>query len=136
MKYHHKEYTPENITELKENEIFVFGSNTQGRHGAGAAKIALDKFGAIYGQSSGLQGNSFGIITTDLTNTLTKHQLEKHIIEGLIELSKIAKQTPDIKYYITKIGSGLAGFTIERMKHLLWVSSNYPDNIILPKEFT
>ena len=55
------------ISSLKPNQIFVFGSYTQGRHGMGAAKTAKDKFGAIYGQSEGLQGQSYAIITKDLT---------------------------------------------------------------------
>ena len=50
-----REYTPENITSLKPNEIFVFGSNTEGRHGSGTAKIAMDKFGAKYGQAEGFR---------------------------------------------------------------------------------
>ena len=52
--------------EPSENTIFVFGSNPEGRHGAGAAKTAIEKFGAIYGQGEGLQGNSYAIPTKDL----------------------------------------------------------------------
>lgn len=55
------------IEELNPNQIFVFGSNTQGRHGAGTAKLCLNKYGAIYGQASGLQGKSYGLVTTNLT---------------------------------------------------------------------
>ena len=55
------------IRSLQPNQIFVFGSNTQGRHGLGAAKIALQKFGAKYGQAEGIQGQSYAIITKDLT---------------------------------------------------------------------
>ena len=54
---------PNRITELKDNEIFVFGSNLQGSHGGGAAAIAAQKFGAIWGQGVGLQGQSYGIPT-------------------------------------------------------------------------
>lgn len=57
--------TPENIQTLKENEVFVFGSNLAGIHGAGAAKLAYEKFGAIKGQGFGLQGQSFAIPTKD-----------------------------------------------------------------------
>lgn len=49
-----------------EDTIFVFGSNPEGRHGAGAAKTAVDSFGAIYGQGEGLQGNSYALPTKDL----------------------------------------------------------------------
>jgi hypothetical protein len=58
--------TPNHIKDLKENEIFVFGSNRQGRHGKGSALTARNKFGAIYGQSEGLQGQSYAIITKEL----------------------------------------------------------------------
>jgi adenine phosphoribosyltransferase len=54
--------TSDNITKLKDNEIFVFGANIAGRHGKGAAKTALD-WGAIYGQGEGLQGRTYGIPT-------------------------------------------------------------------------
>ncbi|MBR2476452.1 MAG: hypothetical protein IKB57_08000, partial [Bacteroidaceae bacterium] len=54
---------PDFITELSENEIFVFGSNLEGRHVGGAARIAYDKFGAIWGQGVGLQGNAYAIPT-------------------------------------------------------------------------
>ena len=58
-----KRYTPERITELKPNEVFVFGSNLNGYHGGGAARIAMDKFGAVWGQGVGLQGQSYAIPT-------------------------------------------------------------------------
>ena len=56
-----KRVTPEFITELQPNEVFVFGSNLEGMHGGGAALIAYRKFGAIMGQGVGLQGQSYGI---------------------------------------------------------------------------
>ena len=58
-----KRATPERITELRPNEIFVFGSNLEGMHGGGAALLAYRKFGAIWGQGVGLQGQSYGIPT-------------------------------------------------------------------------
>ena len=54
------------IEKLEPNQIFVFGSNTEGRHGAGTARLCLNKYGAKWGQASGLQGQSYGLITTDL----------------------------------------------------------------------
>ena len=56
-------YTPENITSLGEDEIFVFGSNLEGRHLGGAARTALRHFGAVMGQGVGLQGQSYAIPT-------------------------------------------------------------------------
>ena len=61
-----RRYTPEMITELKENEVFVFGSNLAGAHGGGAARVAYNKFGAVWGQGVGLQGQSNGIPTMHL----------------------------------------------------------------------
>lgn len=59
----YNEYIPEFIRELRENEIFVFGSNLEGYHGGGAARIALEEFGAVWGQGVGLQGRSYAIPT-------------------------------------------------------------------------
>ncbi len=60
---YNREYTPERITELKPNEIFVFGSNLAGAHGGGAARLAYECFGAVWGQGVGLQGQSYAIPT-------------------------------------------------------------------------
>jgi hypothetical protein len=60
-----RKFTPEAIASLQENEIFVFGSNMNGNHAGGAARMAVEKFGAIEGQASGLQGQSFAIPTLD-----------------------------------------------------------------------
>ena len=63
--------TPDVITELKDNEIFIFGSNLSGRHGKGAAKTALG-WGAKWGQAKGLQGKTYGIPTKDADIRVTK----------------------------------------------------------------
>lgn len=42
-------YTPERITALKPDEVFVFGSNLEGMHGGGAAYVAWRQFGAVMG---------------------------------------------------------------------------------------
>lgn len=60
-----RQYTPENITELKENEVFVFGSNLNGNHTGGAAYLAVEKFGAEMGNAEGIQGQSYAIPTLD-----------------------------------------------------------------------
>ena len=71
------------ITKLEPNQIFVFGSNTQGRHGSGNARAAMDCFGAVYGQAKGLQGQSYAIITKDLTKevhpSITKETIREQI---------------------------------------------------------
>ena len=57
------EYTPENITSLDEDEVFVFGSNLAGMHAGGAARVAYERFGAVMGQGVGMQGQSYAIPT-------------------------------------------------------------------------
>ena len=60
---YNRKFTPERIVSLAENEIFVFGSNLAGAHGGGAARIAYDKFGAVWGNGVGIQGQSYAIPT-------------------------------------------------------------------------
>jgi hypothetical protein len=141
-----REYTPENITSLKPNEVFVFGSNTEGRHGAGAAKIAKDKFGAIDGQKEGLQGQSYAIITKDLSKGKKSIPLfgKNSIAEGVEKFVEFANANMDKKFYVTKIGTSLAGYNEEQIKQVFqsinefWTSEgieNYiPNNVILSKE--
>jgi len=132
-----REYTPENITSLKSNEVFVFGSNTEGRHGAGAAKTAVDKFGAKYGKAKGLQGQSYAIVTKDLPKGNRSVSLDS-IYQQVIDLNDRAKVRDELKFYVTKFGTDLAGFTVEEIKQI-WkdIQENYiiADNIVLPREF-
>ena len=60
---YNRAYTPERISELKENEIFVFGSNLAGAHGGGAARLAYNRFGAVWGEGVGLHGKTYAIPT-------------------------------------------------------------------------
>jgi hypothetical protein len=129
------EHTPEKITELKENEVFVFGSNTDGIHGAGAAKTALDKFGAIYGQPRGLQGQSYAIVTKDLETGNRSIRLET-IAREVDRLMLFAYKNPHLKFYVTKIGTDLAGYSIPEMRIIfVAIEDLMPDNVITPKEF-
>lgn len=121
--------TPDNITALGPNEIFVFGSNTEGHHGGGAARIAVDKFGAIYGQARGLQGRSYAIVTTDINSMrypLSSIETEVH------QFFDFAKSRSDLTFFVTLIGCGIAGFTPDQIGPFF---KGAPDNVILPKEF-
>ena len=85
------------------NTIFVFGSNPEGRHGAGAAKIAREKFGAIYGQGEGLQGNAYALPTKDLRvteNRGLRSISESQIIENIKKLYETARQNPDKQFKV------------------------------------
>lgn len=114
------------ITELKENEVFVFGSNLEGSHGGGAAAIAAKKFGAIWGQGVGLQGNSYGIPTM--------HGGIEEIKPYVDEFIEFAKQHPNLKFLVTRIGCGIAGFTEEEMAPL-FADAVSVENIYLPDTF-
>lgn len=132
-----RQYTPENITSLKPNEVFVFGSNTEGRHGKGAALTAKQKFGAIYGQASGLQGQSYAIITKDLSKGEKSIPL-KTIRDQIDNFIDFAKTNPNMVFYVTKLGSSLAGYSVEEIKQQFGavdLLNSIPNNVILPKEY-
>lgn len=122
-------YTPDNIQVLKKNEIFVFGSNEAGIHGAGAAKKAMD-FGAVYGVGFGLQGQTFAIPTKDyLVKTLSLKEIKAYVDDFL----KFAESRKDLTFLVTKIGCGLAGYTFEDIAPM-FEGSNM-ENVVLPREF-
>lgn len=131
----HIKEIPSFINELKQNEIFVFGSNTEGRHGAGAAKKAME-FGAIYGQAKGLQGQTYGIITQDLRHPGKKTLGTKYIKMQIDEFIEFANNNPDKIFLVTPIGTGLAGYSFQEIGEL-FVASEIPCNcrissLILP----
>lgn len=106
--------------------IFVFGSNLAGRHGAGAALSALREHGAIYGQGVGLQGNSYAIPTKDENViTLPINKIKKYV-DGFV---RFAKLNPEMKFQVTRIGCGLAGYEDTDIAPLF---KEAPDNCILP----
>ena len=131
------DYSPENIMELKENEIFVFGSNTpNGIHGKGAAKLAVNKFGAIYGQAEGLQGQSYAVITTDLSKSYRPSVSIELVTEQVNKFISFAKDNTHLTFLVTEVGCGLAGFTVEEVAPLFKpVLLNSITNIRLPKRF-
>jgi ADP-ribosylglycohydrolase len=120
------EYTPEIIRELKPNEVFVFGSNLAGFHGGGAARVARNKFGAVMGQGVGLQGQSYAIPTMQGGVETIKPYVDEFI--------DFAKGRPDLKFYVTRIGCGIAGFLDTAIAPLFAAAVGVP-NIILPKSF-
>jgi hypothetical protein len=123
--------TEDKITKLKPGEIFVFGSNTSGRHGKGAAKTAMG-WGAVYGQGDGLQGHTYGIPTVNASIT-GKLSLEK--IQGYVDnFIEFAKTQPHMTFLVTEIGCGLAGWEVKNIAPLFKEAMNV-SNIHLPKKF-
>jgi hypothetical protein len=121
--------TPENIKNLSPNEIFVFGSNESGIHGAGAAKLAFDKFGAVWGVGIGHEGKTYAIPTKD-RNIKTMHL---DVIYGYVkEFIKYAENNSDFIFLVTQIGCGLAGY---HPKDIAPMFRYVPDNVILPQAF-
>lgn len=127
------EYTPEIINELKYNEVFVFGSNESGIHGAGAARLAFDKFGAKWGQGLGHTGQAFAIPTKDW-----KVQSLPTGVIGMYfgRFLAYAKARPKLKFFVTKIGCGLAGLDVADIAPLIHVWGDLPPNVVIPKEFS
>ena len=114
------------INNLKPNEIFVFGSNLDGMHGGGAARVAYNKFGAIWGQGVGLQGQSYAIPTMHGGVNVIKPYVDEFI--------DFAKSHTELKFMVTRIGCGIAGFTDEEIAPLFKEAIEI-ENIYLPKSF-
>ena len=118
--------TPIDIHSLQENEIFVFGSNLAGMHGGGAAYVAFRLFGAILGQGVGLQGQSYAIPTMQGGVETIRPYVSDFIA--------FAQQHPDLRFLVTRIGCGVAGFDPEDIAPLFRSARNV-DNIYLPSDF-
>lgn len=117
---------PSYISKLAPNEVFVFGSNLEGMHGGGAALTAYKKFGAVWGQGVGLQGQSYAIPTMQGGVETIKPYVDEFI--------DFARKHPDLRFLVTPIGCGIAGFKPSQIAPLFKEAKNI-FNIYLPKEF-
>lgn len=126
MYMYNRRFTPERISELKENEIFVFGSNLAGAHGGGAARVAFHAFGAEWGKGVGLHGQSYAIPTMQGGVTTIKPYVDDFIL--------FAKEHERLTFLVTRIGCGIAGFCDDDIAPLFKRAIDIT-NIILPKEF-
>ena len=113
--------------------ILVFGSNTEGRHGKGVAKIAKDEWGAEYGNSKGLQGSSYAIITKDLSKGLRSISLEE-IDKQIEEFWRFTLTKQNWVFIVSPIGCGLGGYEINEIKPLLQ-KYNWLENIYFHSRF-
>lgn len=118
--------SPDRITTLRSDEVFVFGSNLAGMHGGGAARLAYERFGAVWGQGVGLQGQSYAIPTMQgSVGTIAPY------VDGFIEF---ACRHPEKKFLVTEIGCGIAGFTPAQIAPLFERAADV-GNIWLPARF-
>lgn len=117
---------PDRIADLRENEVFVFGSNLAGMHAGGAAHLAFRKFGAVWGQGVGLQGRSYAIPTM-------QGDVET-IRPYVVEFIGFAREHPQLKFLVTQIGCGIAGFSPRQIAPL-FEPARRVENIFLPACF-
>ncbi len=118
--------SPGRIEQLAENEIFVFGSNLAGMHGGGAARLARIRWGAVMGQGVGLQGRTYAIPTMQGGPETIKPYVDEFIA--------FAKAHPGLRFLVTEIGCGIAGFTPSQIAPLFAGAADVP-NILLPARF-
>lgn len=125
------------ISELPKNGIFVFGSNPEGRHGAGAAAVAKYKFGAKLGQGSGLMGRSYGIVTKDLRKRIHPSISTSDIRKQIKTLYAFAEINPQYEFYIAYSSKGpyLSGFTPQQMADM-FSCATIPENIVFEEGFS
>lgn len=121
--------SPKNITKLEPHQIFVFGSNLDGRHGKGAALTAFRKFGARHGVAEGLTGQCYALPTVG--RRLSRMPL-RDVGAHCRKFVRFAASRPDLEFLITPVGCGLAGF---RPKEIAPFFAGAPQNCILPECF-
>lgn len=126
MEQNKNKITPDWVEQLSPDEIFVFGSNLEGHHGGGAALCAYRNFGAIWGVGTGIQGQSYGIPTM--------HGGVDDIKPYVDEFLAYARQHPENKFLLTRIGCGIAGFLDEEMAPLFAPALEMP-NVAFPAKW-
>ena len=123
--YYSPRVTPERIHTLQEGEIFVFGSDPQGLHSGGAARVAMDRFGAVCGQGEGLQGQSYALPTACPLNQMA---------EAVGRFTTFAEQHPELRFLVTEVGCGAAGHNIHDVAPLFH-NCILLENVALPRRF-
>ena len=135
IKYYIGDITP------SEDTIFVFGSNPEGRHGSGSAKCAIDKFGAIYGQGEGLQGQCYALPTKDLrikVNHALRSISPEDIVKNIKKMYICAEENHDKKFKIAYRNTDevtLNGYTGYEMMGMFLKAGTIPDNVYVSEEW-
>ncbi len=117
--------TPSAINVLESNEIFVFGSNIRGMHMGGAARVAYNRFGAEWGNGEGLQGRSYALPTMEGIESTT---------EAAKRFTSFAQNHPELKFFVTPVGCGIAGYTPEEIAPM-FKDTIQLENVYLPISF-
>ena len=117
--------TPSLISVLDPGEVFVFGSNIHGMHKGGAARVAMERFGAVWGVGEGLQGQSYALPTMEGIDNLVK-AVDRFII--------FARQHPELRFLVTAVGCGIAGYTPEQVAPFFKPAIDL-QNVYLPQSF-
>ncbi|QDF45940.1 hypothetical protein vBVpaPMGD2_1 [Vibrio phage vB_VpaP_MGD2] len=140
---------PRGITEMSGNNIFVFGSNPEGRHGMGAAKAAM-KFGAKLGIGRGLQGNTYALPTknlkagfTEKCTGITYHRSGKRSIplsmirDNILELYSVARSRPELTFVVVyqADASNLNGYSSNEIMDTFIIGMDVPNNILIHESF-
>ena len=140
-----KNYTGNIVPE--ENTIFVFGSNPEGRHGAGSARVAVKQFGAKYGQGEGLQGNAYALPTTELRPEYYYSSFysmgQEMIIDNIRKMYRCAKENPEKDFKVAYRNAvderTLCGYTGADLMHMFrkaaYYEDGYPDNVWFSEEW-
>lgn len=115
--------TPERITELEPDEVFVFGSNASGSHGGGAARIAYERFGAVWGEGHGHHGQTYAVDTMSGIDAL---EAEARAFIAY------ATAHPELRFLLTPVGCGIAGYTPAQVAPLF---TGLPPNVSVPASF-
>jgi uncharacterized protein (DUF1810 family) len=130
MKEESKNYTPDYIDTLLPNQIFVFGSNTLGYHTGGASGTARKKFGAVWGQAEGLQGQCYAI-PVDYGKDVRKDNEVQAAVDRFLDF---ARTHTDLFFLVTRVGCGIAGYHDDEMAQFFKNALELP-NVSLPKSF-
>lgn len=139
-----EEYTPERISVLRDNEVFVFGSNLLGHHMGGAARTARRVFNAEMGVFEGLTGQAYALPTLDKD---MRRVAPEALRASFHRLLLFALDHPKLTFYLTEVGCGIAGWSIEEVSTLLWEAVRelseeayelhaMPTNLLIPQRFS
>ena len=114
---------PDIVTTLRPDEVFVFGSNARGRHGGGAARVAYERFGAVWGEGHGHHGQSYAIDTMSGLDVLEREARA---------FVAFAAEHPELRFLLTPVGCGIAGYAPQQVAGLF---SGVPGNVAVPASF-